>query len=190
MSLPEPVPEPERALRPGDILRIEVWRQPEYSGEFQISTDGTLIHPLYQDVRMAGLPVSQAREEIATLLSRYLQGAPFVLQPLYSVAVGGEVRQPDMYHVDRGTTVAEAIGTAGGPTARAQLDRVLLVRDGIEYEMSLGEDLSTFGSIPIHSGDQILVYPQSDFSVWRDVVAPVGTLASLTLALIRIGDAR
>jgi polysaccharide export outer membrane protein len=185
---PDPATPAQRALRAGDILRVEVWRQPEYSGEFQVGANGTLLHPLYQEIRVAGLSADAARGEIAEFLSEYLQGARLMVEPLYGVSIGGEVRSPDVYHVGGGTTVAESIGLAGGPTARAELNRVLLVRDGEQYDMSLGNEVSTFGSIPIVSGDQILVYPQSDFSLWRDVIAPVATLASLVLVIIRIGE--
>ena len=41
-------------LRPGDMLRITVWRHPEMSGDFAVAPDSTLVHPLYQAVRVAG----------------------------------------------------------------------------------------------------------------------------------------
>ncbi|MBT8488003.1 MAG: polysaccharide biosynthesis/export family protein [Gemmatimonadetes bacterium] len=175
-------------MRSGDILQIDVWRQPEYSGQFQLGSNGTLLHPLYQQIPLAGLSPGMAREEISTFLSEYLQGARLLVEPLYRVSIGGEVRSPDVYHVGGGTTIAESIGVAGGPTNRAELNRILLVRDGQQYDLSLGADLVTFGSIPVMSGDQILLHPRSDFSIWRDVIAPVGTLASLILVIIRIGD--
>lgn len=185
---PSPVAPAQQTLRAGDILRVDVWRQPEYSGEFRVGPDGTLLHPLYQQIPVAGLTPNAAREKISSFLEGYLQAARLMVEPLYTVSIGGEVRSPDVYHVEGGTTVAESIGLAGGPTARAELNKVLLVRDGEQYDLSLGDEVSTFGSIPIVSGDQILVYPRSDFSLWRDVVAPVGTLASLVLVIIRIGQ--
>lgn len=188
MTLPPPVPEQERPLRVGDILSIDVWRQPEYSGEFVIGSGGGLLHPLYQETRIAGLPISEARDRITEFLSGYLQGARLVVEPLYSVSVAGEVREPSVYHVGRGTTVAEAIALAGGPTTQAQLDQLLLVREGEQFRLKLGEQLTSFGGIPVVSGDQVLVQRVSGFSVWRDVVAPVGTLASLVVAIIRIGE--
>lgn len=188
VQLPAPVPEPERALRPGDILHIEVWRQPEYSGEFRIGADGTLVHPLYREVQLAGLSEGEARERVSAFLGSYLQGARLVVEPLYGISVAGEVRNPNVYYSRRGTTIAEVIATAGGPTTRARLDEVLLTRAGVEYRLGLGEELTTFGSVPVVSGDQILVEERSQFSVWRDIVAPVGTLASLVVAIIRISE--
>lgn len=183
-----PASEPQFRLKRGDILRIEVWRQPEYSGEFVIGADGSLIHPLYQEVPVADLTLPAARERLSEFLATYLQGARLVLEPLASVTVAGEVRQPNVYHLARGTTVAEAIGRAGGPTAYAELDRVRFVRNGSEYRLSLSEELTTYGSVEIASGDQIFVDRQSDVNFWRDIVAPISTLAALTLTIIRISD--
>jgi len=186
--LPTPVSEPDQQLQPGDVLNIEVWRQPEYSGEFPIGVDGRLLHPLYQDIHLAGLPVSRAREEIGQFLTGYLQGARFVVEPLYSVAVGGEVRQPAVMQVPRGTTIADVVSLAGGPTVLAKLDELLLVRSGIQHPLRLGEELATFGGVPVVSGDQILVERQSTFNIWRDVIGPVATLSALVLSIVRIEE--
>src|SRR5436853_3239668 len=46
----------DRALRPGDVLRINVWRHPELSGDFVVAPDSTLVDPVYQVVKVAGYP--------------------------------------------------------------------------------------------------------------------------------------
>jgi len=186
--LPELVPVRDQLLRPGNVLRIQVWRQPEYSGEFSLGVDGRLVHPLYQRVPLEGLSVSEAREEIGRFLSGYLQGAEIIVEPLYRVSVAGEVREPAVYQVERGTTVAEAVALAGGPTVLARLDEVTLVRSNELYTLRLGEDVVTFGQLPVVSGDQILLERQSTFSIWRDVVGPASTLVAITLSLLRIQD--
>ena len=87
--------------------------------------------------------------------------------------------------------MAEAVAMAGGPTAVARLDEVRLLRAGTEYLLRLEtEQLVTFGQLPLVSGDQILVERESDFSIWRDVVGPVATLAALLLTILRIGNER
>jgi polysaccharide export outer membrane protein len=183
-----PTPQQQPELKRGDILRVDVWRRPEFSGEFEISADGALVHPLYQEVTVAGLTLPAARQRLSEFLGTYLQGAQLVVEPLSSVTISGEVRQPNLYHVNWGTSIAQAIGRAGGPTRVARLDKVLLVRDGVEYELSLRQELSSYGNVDVLSGDQIFVDRQSEFNVWRDIVAPVATLAALTLTLIRISE--
>jgi len=187
-SLSSPVPAQEQTIQVGDIVRIEVWHQPEYSGEFEVGSDGSLLHPLYQQTRIAGLPLPAARDRIAHFLSGYLQGASIVVQPLYSVSVGGEVRAPNVYHVTPGTSIAQAIALAGGPTNQARLDEVIMLREGVQYPLYLGEDLVSFGTIEVVSGDQVFIPQTSQFSIWRDVVAPVSALATLVLTVVRIND--
>jgi polysaccharide export outer membrane protein len=186
--LPEPVGVQDQLLRPGNVLRIQVWRQLEYSGEFVLGVDGRLVHPLYQEVPLEGLSVSEARAAIEQFLAGYLQDAQMVVEPLYRVSVAGEVRQPAVYQVERGTTVAEAVALAGGPTVLARLDEVTLVRSNELYTLRLGEDVVTFGQLPVLSGDQILLERQSTFSVWRDVVGPVSTIAALVFTSLRISE--
>ena len=183
-----PTPEERFTLKRGDILRIDVWRQPEFSGEFEISANGTLVHPLYQAISVAGLTLPAARQRLSEYLQTYLQGAHLVIEPYSSVTVSGEVRQPNLYHFKWGTSLAEAIGHAGGPTRVARMDKIRLLRDGTEYELSLRQEPTSYGSIEVLSGDQILVERKSEFNVWRDIIAPVATLAALTLTIIRISE--
>lgn len=187
-QLPEPVPVQEQVLQPGSVLRIQVWRQPEYSGDFVLGVEGRLVHPLYQEVPLEGLTLAEARVAIEEFLAGYLQGAQITVEPLYRVSVGGEVREPAVYQVERGTTVAEAVAVAGGPTAVARLDQVTLARGNELYTLRLGEDVVTAGLLPVVSGDQIFIERESEFSVWRDVIGPVGTLAALVLSSIRISQ--
>src|SRR5689334_24681986 len=92
------------ALRPGDMLRITVWRHPELSGDFAVAPDSTLVHPLYQTVKIAGAPLSTVRERLRGLLVTYEQGVEFVIEPLFAVTVAGEVRQPNLYQLPQGTS--------------------------------------------------------------------------------------
>jgi polysaccharide export outer membrane protein len=197
-----PPPEHQFELKRGDILRVDVWRQPEFSGEFEISSEGSLVHPLYQGVTVAGLTLPAARERLSEFLRTYLQGAQLVVEPMSSITVSGEVNQPNVYHVAWGTTIAEALGHAGGPTTEAQLDKVRLVRDGTEFELSLlqenweregrswsmNQELTSLWNVEVVSGDQIFVDRQSQFSFWKDIVVPVSVLASLTLTVILISE--
>src|SRR5881296_1306010 len=66
-------------LRPGDVLRINVWRHPELSGDFEVAPDSTLVDPVYQVVKVAGAPLAVVRERLRAVLSTYEQGVPFVL---------------------------------------------------------------------------------------------------------------
>src|SRR2546429_227615 len=110
-------------LRPGDVLRITVWRHPEMSGEFVVAPDSTLGHPLYQVVKVAGAPLPVVKERLRGLLATYEQDVQLVIEPLFPVTVAGEVRVPNLYRLPPGTTFAQAIPPAGGPTAARSVDQ-------------------------------------------------------------------
>src|SRR2546426_12381327 len=111
----------DRALRPGDVLRINVWRHPELSGDFLVAPDSTLVDPVYQVVKVAGAPLAVVRERLRAVLSTYEQGVPFVLEPVFPVTVAGEGRQPDLFRVPEGATFAPAIAQGGGPAGTGRV---------------------------------------------------------------------
>lgn len=170
-------------LRVGDALRINVWRQPELSGEFDITTDSTLMHPVYQGVKVAGAPVSVVKERLRSLLIRYEQDVQLVIEPLFPVTVAGEVRQPNLYRLRQGTTFAQAVALAGGPTELGRLDKVRVIRRDSAMVINLGSGYSRYEALPIASGDQVFVARRSSFNVLRDVMYP---LASLTAAVAAV----
>jgi protein involved in polysaccharide export with SLBB domain len=170
-------------LRPGDMLRLSVWRHPELSGDFLIAPDSTVVHPLYQRVQAAGVPLPVVKERLRALLATYEQGVEFAIEPLFAVTVAGEVRQPNLYRLPQGTTFAQAIAQAGGPTELGRLDRVHVIRRDSAMVIDLARNYSRYERLPIASGDQVLVARRSDSNFLRDVLYP---LASLTAAVAAV----
>lgn len=168
-------------LRPGDVVRVVVWQEPDLSGEFTIAPDSTLVHPLYSGVKVAGIPVGEAKARLGELLRRYESNPQFVIEPLVRVAVAGEVRQPSLYSLSPSITIAEAVAMAGGATDRGRLDRVTLVRDGSQWVYDLTDPGGEATRLPVRSGDRILVDRSS--RVFRDYIVPalsvVGTIATV-----------
>ena len=88
---------PQLVLTPGDSVRIVVWRKPELSGDFVIAPDGSITHPLYRSVKIAGLPFARAESNLRTFLAQYEDNPQFVMEPLIRVAVSGEVTRPSVF---------------------------------------------------------------------------------------------
>jgi len=170
-------------LRPGDMLRLSVWRHPELSGDFLVAPDSTVVHPLYQRVQVVGVPLPVVKERLRALLVTYEQGVEFAIEPLFAVTVAGEVRQPNLYRLPQGTTFAQAIAQAGGPTEVGRLDRVHVIRRDSAMVIDLARNYSRYERLPIASGDQVLVARRSDSNFLRDVLYP---LASLTAAVAAV----
>src|SRR5436309_13234862 len=74
------------ALRPGDVLRINVWRHAELSGDFVVAPDSTLVDPVYQVVKVAGVPLSVVRERCGGGLSTYQQSGTLVVELVLPVS--------------------------------------------------------------------------------------------------------
>jgi polysaccharide export outer membrane protein len=176
-------PTEDPALRPGDVLRINVWRHPELSGDFVVAPDSSLVDPVYQVVKVAGVPLLVVRERLRGVLSSYEQGVPFVLEPVFPVTVAGEVRQPNLYRLPEGTTFSQAIAQAGGPTELGRLNKVTVIRRDSTMVINLASGYSRYERVPIASGDQILVARRSNFNFLRDALYP---LASLTAAVAAV----
>jgi polysaccharide export outer membrane protein len=183
MSL-RPVTQPDSVLRPGDVLRITVWRQPDFSGEYAINPDSTIGHPLLQAVRVGGVPLALVRSRLRDFLLAYEQNPHFVVEPLHPVVVAGEVHAPGLIMLPRGTTLSQAVARAGGPTELGRLDRVKLFRNGKSYSLNLLGDEQRVAVMPIMSGDQVFVGRRSDFNLLRDVMYPVTSVTAAVAAIL------
>ena len=128
---------------PGDLLRIVVYRRPELSGELEVAPDSSLRHPLYKGLKVAGIPFPEAEERIRVFLHGFQAEPQFVVDPLYRIAVGGEVRQPNMYSLRPEMTVDQAIAVAGGPTERGRLNQIRIIREGraLSVDLTRGSEL-------------------------------------------------
>lgn len=174
-------------LRPGDHVRVTVWRSPELSGEFTVGADGRLQHPFYKDVLAVGVTPEALRERIRMRLETLEKDPEFLVEPLLRVAVGGEVRTPNLFSVPPGTTVADAILMSGGVTQTGRLDRVRLLRDGQVRKVDLRRTSTSQALIPVQSGDQISVDAKGSF--FRDYVVPgsslVGAIGWVVTLIVR-----
>ncbi|MFM5898586.1 MAG: polysaccharide biosynthesis/export family protein, partial [Dolichospermum sp.] len=85
----------------GDLIRVNVFEVPEYTGEYQIPPGGAINMPLIGSVPVSGLTTEQAADTIAKRYSRFLK-RPLISVNLLSprpinVFVAGEVTRPGAY---------------------------------------------------------------------------------------------
>jgi protein involved in polysaccharide export with SLBB domain len=189
VAVPAPVraqspaaPLPGPLLRPGDAVQITVWRKPELSGEFVVAADSALADPFYQDVKVAGMSMAEVTSRILAYVAQYEQNPRIRVEPLFRVSIGGEVREPNMYHLRAGTTIGEAVMLAGGVSERGRLDRVRLVRDGDQLVLDLARPQPGMAQSTIRSGDQIFVGRRT----WllKDYVAPASSVIGAAVSII------
>jgi polysaccharide export outer membrane protein len=179
-------------LAPGDSVRIVVWRKPEMSGDFIVSPDGTITHPLYRTVRVGGVPFATAEVNVRNFLARFEQDPQFVVEPLVRVAISGEVGRPQVFALRPETSISEAVAQAGGPNQYGRRDRVRVLRKEPsgrqrEFFVSLLDPEASSAMLKVHSGDQIVVDRRRSF--FRDIFLPglqvLGSAASIYLLIDR-----
>ena len=191
LALAAQSPQDGLTLSVGDSLRIEVWRSPDLSGDFVIGPDGTITHPLYKAVKVAGLPMATVQSNLARFLAGYQENPQFVFEPLIRVGVSGEVPHPQIFGLRPETSVAQAVIRAGGVTQNGKWTRVRLIRnEGAtrrELYFNLRDPADPVASGPVRSGDLIMVDRKKSFL--RDVLLPtigvIGSIASLGLLIDR-----
>ncbi|HEX8433439.1 MAG TPA: polysaccharide biosynthesis/export family protein [Longimicrobium sp.] len=155
-----------QVLRPGDRVRITVWRSAELSGTFGIGPSGEIQHPLYRSVAVAGLPAPQVEARIRAFLVSFDNSPEFLVEPLFPVTVTGDVVAPSRLDTPPGYTVARVLEQAGGITEAGRLDRVVLTRNGARTRVSLRDPGPAGSGMLVRSGDQIRVESRRR---WRDV---------------------
>jgi polysaccharide export outer membrane protein len=147
-------------LRPGDALKIAVWREEELSGEYLIDARGLVQIPGLGDIIVAGLTPMEVKERLSEqLVRRGIVSPEISVQPVIRVSVLGEVRSPGLLSVEPGTNLIHLITLAGGPTERANMKSVRVIRAGRPYEVDLQSALSgsSAGRVVLFSNDVVFL---------------------------------
>jgi polysaccharide export outer membrane protein len=174
----------DRGLQPGDHLRITVLSDDKnLSGEFEVSPDSTLKHPLYNQVKVAGVPLPMLKERIASFLRRFQREPQLEVEPLFKVTIGGEVKTPNIYLLAPETTVGDALALAGGVTDRGDLDKVTVLREGSKQFVSLTSTVANNAVLRIQSGDQITVPPRHNALTTVSSLTPILGIAASLLSI-------
>lgn len=171
-------------LRPGDLIRLTIYREPDLNGEFLVDEAGTVNLPLVGDMPVTGVPLQELRTRMVEAYRVHLRNPSINVVPLRRVHVLGEVQKPGLYAIDPTMSLTGAIGMAGGATPAGDLRKIRLVRDGTVAMEGIGEGRTTT-RVGLRSGDEIYVLRRS----WFDrnstfVVTAMLSLASIASSII------
>jgi polysaccharide export outer membrane protein len=147
-------------LRPGDGLKIAVWGEKDLNGEYLIDARGLVQIPGLGDIVVAGLTPMEVKARLSEQLVRRGIVTPEIsVQPVIRVSVLGEVRSPGLLSVEPGTNLIHLITLAGGPTERANMKAVRVIRAGRPYEVDLQSALSgsSAGRVVLFSNDVVFL---------------------------------
>jgi protein involved in polysaccharide export with SLBB domain len=135
-------------------------------------------------VEVAGKTTERVQSDLRARLAAEQRQAVIVIEPLFGVAVNGEVRLPSVYDFRPGQTVFDAISRAGGFTQEADREQVLLVREGGSQNLtaeSAGQLAAILAQTPLKSGDRLLVSPRKRVAVMTILGVLQTAIAAVTL---------
>ncbi len=127
--------ESDYVLVVGDVIELNIFREPDLTTQATIARDGTVQLPLVREVKLAGLTIRDAREMLRQQYDRQFLVNPQVFLNVVKYAqrkftIMGQVARPGSYELQGGERIdiLEAIGLAGGFTRIADRGRVIIQR--------------------------------------------------------------
>lgn len=169
--------EPSLALQPGDVVRLQIWREPDLSGEFPVDNNGIVTFPKLGPLNVTAETAETLRSKLVAAYQEYLRNPSIEVTMLRRINVLGAVKTPGLYPVDPTMTIADAVALAGGATPDGDRRKIELLRNGQRLDVQLS-DVSRIADLPLRSGDQIFVPERSWISRNPGVLA-----ASLSAAV-------
>ncbi len=178
-----PVPHDPRIL-PGDLVRVQVWREPDWDGDFLVDQFGVVSLPFVGDVQTDGLTQRSLKARLQEAYSREIHNLVLTVLVLKRVRVSGEVRSPGIHPLDPTLRVADALILSGGRTGDGKADEVLLRRAGRTEAVNVLVD-ARLSDLALETGDELIVRQRSWLS--RNSAAVLGSgvgLVGLVAALL------
>lgn len=156
-------------VKPGDILAISVWKEPDLNDDtVLVRPDGMFSFPLVGQVDARGKSVAELQQLVTERLAK------FISEPVVTVSVQeirgnkvyviGQVNRPGEFIVNPRVDVMQALSMAGGTTAFAALNNIIILRRAGAQQTALpfkypdvvkGRDLAQ--NIELQSGDVVVV---------------------------------
>jgi polysaccharide biosynthesis/export protein len=171
-------------LKPGDVVRVWVWRDSAYSGEFAVTANGMVVLPRMGELKVTDLTSQQLRDTVVATLSKYLNHRSIEVTFRTRVNILGSVRNPNLYFVDETMTIADALALAGGAEREGKQDEVSLFRDGNRINTNITRRMR-IADLSLQSGDQLFVPEKSWFARNTPVVAAlISGAATMAVAFI------
>ena len=143
-------------LRPGDVVRLQVWREPLYNGDFAVDENGYAALPMIGRRKVTNEPWGTLRDAFIAQLRTGLNTDGINVVPLRRIYVLGAVLKPGIYMLEPSVGVEGAVALAGGANTDGSLDKLRIIRDGrpLVRNLSITKAVSAYA---LASGDQVYV---------------------------------
>ena len=156
------------AVKPGDVLEISVWKEPDLQRTVLVRPDGMFSFPLVGEIDSRGKSVSELNKLVSDRLSKYIADAVVTVSLTEvkgnKIFVIGQVNKPGEFIVNPSVNVMQALSMAGGVTAFAATNDIRIIRRSGTTQQALpfqygdvvrGKSLNQ--NIDLQSGDIVVV---------------------------------
>ncbi|HVX39481.1 MAG TPA: SLBB domain-containing protein [Gemmatimonadaceae bacterium] len=183
---------PDQVFHVGDRVVISVQGESALTDTFTVREGLVLKLPTLPDINLAGVPRSDVQSRIARAVSEYYRDREVHASTLVRIGILGQVLRPGYYDLSVDATLSDALMVAGGPTAAANPDRIVVRRAGATmYASERVRDMlaggTTVADAALRSGDELFVQDRQshDWSQFAQIAATLGSLAISILYAVR-----
>lgn len=155
-------------VKPGDMLRISVWKEPDLTSPVLVTPDGAFSFPLVGQIEARNKTVTELTQMIGERLKKYIAD-PVVtvgVQEIHGnkIYVIGQVNKPGEFIMNVRVDVMQSLSMAGGTTPFAGLKDISIIRRTgsvqkmipFDYEKAAkGKNLDQ--NVMLESGDVVVV---------------------------------
>ncbi len=151
----------------GDVLKIEVYDEPDLCGSFQVRHGGSIVFPLIGEMNVAGSTIDLVGRTLSDELGERYLVDPHVKVEVETygsqqVQILGAVAKPGVFFLEGHTTVLELLALAGGVVSEKSIKEIRLNRKvnghlemkSLKLDQLLGEGI---GDEPLLAGDVVNV---------------------------------
>lgn len=134
-----------RQIKPGDTLKISVWKYSDLNATIIVGPDGYISYSFVGDILAAGKTVEDIRKIISQKLDQQYVASPKVDIQIEALAptifVVGEVVKPGTYAFQPGLDPLKAVALAGGLTDFASFKALIIRRDSSGKDIQIKADI-------------------------------------------------
>ena len=160
--------QPSYQVKPGDVLEISVWKEPDLQRTVLVRPDGMFSFPLVGEIDARGKTVSDLNKLVGDRVSKYIADAVVTVTLTEvkgnKIFVIGQVNKPGEFIVNPSVNVMQALSMAGGVTPFAAVNDIRILRRAGTAQQALpfpygdvvrGRSLNQ--NIELVSGDVVVV---------------------------------
>jgi polysaccharide export outer membrane protein len=151
-----------------DVLKVDVWKEPDITRQVTVRPDGKISLPLLNDIQAAGMSPSGLGASISDGLKKFITDPQVTVTVVEinsrRIYVTGEVQHAGAFALLPGMTILQALSSCGGFTQFANTKKIYLLRAEGEKQLripvnykALVNGTKSEENVQLQSGDVIVV---------------------------------